>query len=95
MVNSNPDFIHTIPITVTLYSALIKNHTWTLVSALADSKIIGYKWVFTIKKNPNGTIQKYKARLVAKGYHQRQEVLILKKFLALLLNHPPLELSSP
>ena len=54
------------------YFALIKNQTWTLVFAPNDSKIIGCKWVFTIKENPNGTIQKYKARLVAKGYHQRQ-----------------------
>ena len=34
-------------------------------------KAIGLKWVFKIKKDPDGNIVKYKARLVAKGYAQR------------------------
>ena len=33
-------------------------------------KIIDLKWVFKIKRGPNGEIDKYKARLVAKGYTQ-------------------------
>ena len=34
--------------------------------------VIGTKWVFKIKKNPDGPIRKYKARLslVVKGYSQ-------------------------
>jgi len=34
-------------------------------------KAIGLKWVFKIKKDPDGNIIKYKAHLVAKGYAQR------------------------
>jgi len=40
------------------------------VEALPDRKIIDSKWVFKIKRGPNGEIDKYKARLVAKGYTQ-------------------------
>lgn len=50
--------------------ALHRNQTWTLVPSTADMNIIGSKWVFKIKRNPNGTINQYKARLVAKGFHQ-------------------------
>ncbi|KAL5838605.1 hypothetical protein ACOSQ3_015774 [Xanthoceras sorbifolium] len=32
--------------------------------------IVGCKWVFRTKYNPNGTLLKHKARLVAKGFHQ-------------------------
>jgi Reverse transcriptase (RNA-dependent DNA polymerase) len=32
---------------------------------------IGCKWVFKIKRNSDGTIERYKARLVAQGYTQR------------------------
>jgi hypothetical protein len=33
-------------------------------------KAVGYKWVFTVKQNPTGEVDRYKARLVAKGYSQ-------------------------
>ena len=53
------------------YNALLKNQTWTLVSPTVSRKPIGCKWVFRVKENPDGTINKYKARLVAKGFHQQ------------------------
>lgn len=53
------------------YSALMRNKTWSVVSPSKDKNIIGCKWTYKIKRNSNGTIQKYKARLVAKGYTQR------------------------
>src|ERR1044072_4884628 len=53
------------------YNALMKNNTWTLVSLPPNRESIGCKWVFRIKENPDGTVNKYKARLVAKGYHQQ------------------------
>ena len=31
---------------------------------------IGYKWVFRVKQNSDGSVHKLKARLVAKGFHQ-------------------------
>ncbi|MCH79360.1 retrovirus-related Pol polyprotein from transposon TNT 1-94 [Trifolium medium] len=53
------------------YNALMKNNTWTLVDPPNHKRPIGCKWVFRIKENPDGTINKYKARLVAKGFHQK------------------------
>nr|KYP74150.1 hypothetical protein KK1_006817 [Cajanus cajan] len=53
------------------YNALINNNTWTLVNLPQNRKAIGCKWVFRIKENPDGTVNRYKARLVAKGFHQQ------------------------
>ena len=39
-----------------------------------DKDVIGVKWIFKIKLNPDGSIQNNKARLVAKEYSQQLEI---------------------
>ena len=36
--------------------------------------LVGCKWIFGIKRLPDGSIDRYKARLGAKGFHQRPGV---------------------
>ena len=50
--------------------ALKGNHTWETVNAPKDKKIIGCKWVFTVKYKIDGRVDRYKARLVAQGFSQ-------------------------
>lgn len=50
--------------------ALNKNQTWLLVDKPTSSRCIKNKWVFKVKLNPLGDVERYKARLVAKGYSQ-------------------------
>ncbi|CAL2268192.1 unnamed protein product [Prunus armeniaca] len=50
--------------------ALGKNSTWELVELPKGKKVVGCKWVFTIKHKADGSVDRYKARLVAKGYTQ-------------------------
>jgi hypothetical protein len=50
--------------------ALQKNKTWELVPLPKGKRAVGCKWVFTVKQNPKGEVDRYKARLVAKGYSQ-------------------------
>lgn len=53
------------------FDALIRNNTWELVPPHPSLNLVGCKWVFRIKRHPDGTIDRCKARLVAKGFHQR------------------------
>lgn len=50
--------------------AMELNKTWSVVPLPPGKHTIGYKWIYKIKHNANGTINRYKARLVAKGYTQ-------------------------
>ncbi|KAG8499662.1 hypothetical protein CXB51_006097 [Gossypium anomalum] len=52
------------------FDALVDNSTWCLVPLPPGRKVIGCKWLFKVKKNPDGTIARRKARLVAKGCSQ-------------------------
>ena len=54
--------------------ALTNNDTWDLVHLAVGKKAIGYRSVFTLKVNLDGSIARLKARLVAKGYAQTYEV---------------------
>lgn len=55
-------------------ASIVKNKTWDLADLPKGAKAIGLKWIFKIKRNSDGSINKYKSRLVAKGYIQRHGV---------------------
>ncbi|KAK1435293.1 hypothetical protein QVD17_01054 [Tagetes erecta] len=55
-------------------ASIEKNRVWKLVDPPQDSKIIGVKWVYKVKRDAQERITRYKARLVAKGYLQKQGV---------------------
>ena len=55
-------------------NALRNDRTWKLVDLPREKKIVGCKWVFTIKCRANGSVERYKARLVAKGHTQTHEI---------------------
>ena len=53
------------------YNSLIENKTWKLVELHPGRKAIGCKWVFKLKHDVEGKVERFKARLVAKGYTQK------------------------
>lgn len=50
------------------FDSLQKNETWVLVEKPEGRKVIDNKWIFKIKRKPNGSIQRYKACLVVRGF---------------------------
>ncbi|CAI7874461.1 unnamed protein product [Closterium sp. NIES-53] len=50
------------------------NGTWELVELPEGRKAITSKWLFKIKSDADGKIERYKSRLVAKGYQQKEKV---------------------
>lgn len=52
-------------------NSLEENNTWTLVPRPNDRVPIKNKWVFTVKCDGDGNVERYKARLVIKGCSQK------------------------
>lgn len=47
--------------------ALETTKTWILTPLPSGKRTIGCKWVYRMKLNPDGSVERHKARLVAKG----------------------------
>ena len=50
------------------------NKVWNLEIIPKGAKTIGCKWVYKIKLDSQGNIERYKARLVVKGFTQREGI---------------------
>lgn len=61
-------------------AALQQNNTWYLTDLPRGKNAIGCRWVYKIKNNVDGSIQRHKARLVAKGYTQQEGMDFLDTF---------------
>jgi hypothetical protein len=54
--------------------SLVDNDTWKVVERMPEDNVVKCKWVFRVKQNPDGTVDRFKARLVAKGYSQKHGI---------------------
>lgn len=55
-------------------TALTKNDTWEIANPPPGKKAIDAKWVFKLKRSPDGENHRYKARLCAKGFAQKEGI---------------------
>ena len=62
------------------YQSLMENETWELVELPPGRKAITCKWVFKVKHDENGKIDRFKGRLVAKGFLQKYGIEFDKIF---------------
>ena len=55
-------------------TSLLANGTWTLETLPRGVSAIPVKWVFKVKTDAKGKVERHKARLVAKGFKQREGI---------------------
>ena len=51
-----------------------KTQTWELTPLPDGKNLIGCKWVYKVKTQSGGSLERYKARLVAQSFSQKYEI---------------------
>jgi len=54
--------------------ALEENQNWILTDLPPGKDVVDCKYVYKIKRNSDGSVERLKARLVAKGYTQQEGI---------------------
>ena len=73
-VKARPDWRQWEEAMLTEIASLHANNTYTLLDPLPGVKPIPTKWVYKLKRDELGRIEKYRARIVVKGYAQKAGV---------------------
>ena len=50
------------------YYSIVKNSAWEIVPRQVDKLVVGYRWIYKVKKAIDGSVEKYKARFVARVF---------------------------
>ena len=56
------------------YQSIMKNDVWDIVPKLENKSVVSSKWIYNIKHDANGSIEKYKAIFVARGFSQKEGI---------------------
>ena len=60
--------------------ALCKNEPWDLFPTSPRKKAIGCRWIYKVKYNANGSVNRYNVRLIEKGYAETQKSTTKRPF---------------
>ena len=52
------------------YDSIIRNSAWEVVPRLKGNSIVGSRWIYKVKQEAYGSVEKHKARFVARGFSQ-------------------------
>jgi hypothetical protein len=56
------------------YQSILKNDVWDVVPRPEGKSVVTSKWIYKIKHDVDGSIEKYKERFVARGFSQIEGV---------------------
>ena len=54
--------------------SIAEHNVWTLVDFEPHMNVLGCRFVYKVKRYPDGTVEKFKVRLVAQGFSQKEGV---------------------
>ena len=52
------------------YDSIVHNNVWDVVPRLENKSIVSSCWIYKVKQDFNGSVEKHKARFVTRGFHR-------------------------
>ena len=52
------------------YDSIIRNNAWEVVPRPVGKLLVGSRWIYKVKQETDGSVEKHKARFVARGFSQ-------------------------
>ena len=50
------------------YESIIRNSAWEVVPILVWKSVVGSRWIYKVKQETYGSVEKYKAIFLARGF---------------------------
>ena len=50
------------------YDSIVRNSAWEIVPRSEEKSVVGSRWIYKVKQDANGSIEKYKEIFVAQGF---------------------------
>ena len=52
------------------YDSIIKKSVWEVVPRPKGKSVVGSRWIYKVKQEANGSVEKHKEKFLAKGFSQ-------------------------
>ena len=62
------------------YESIIKKNAWEFFRRLEDKSVVGSRWIYNVKKETYGSVEKHMAIFVAKGFSQVEGIYYMETF---------------
>jgi len=56
------------------YDSIVRNSVWDLVPRLENNSVVSSHWLYKVKQDADGNVEKHKARFVSRGFSQVQGI---------------------
>eukprot|EP00253_Pinus_taeda_P033890 PITA_33890 len=50
------------------YDSIVRNSAWEIAPRPEGKSVVGLRWIYKVKQEADGSVEKYKARFVARGF---------------------------
>ena len=59
------------------YDSIVRNSVWDVVPRLENKSVVSYHWLYKLKQDTDGSVEKHKARFVSRGFSQVERIMLL------------------